>query len=53
VRSLRLRYRDIRGEWRDRWDPTLPNELPRAVDMVVDIEGTGQLRQVFLVGTGA
>lgn len=53
VRSLRLRYRDMRGEWRDRWDPTLPNELPRAVDMVVDIEGTGQLRQVFVVGTGA
>jgi general secretion pathway protein J len=53
VRSLRLRYRDKRGEWRDRWDPTLPDELPRAVDMVVDLEGAGQLRQVFLVGTSA
>lgn len=53
VRSLRLRYRDQRGEWRDRWDPTRPADLPRAVEMIVDAGGGGATRQLFLVGVGA
>lgn len=50
VRSLRLRYRDARGEWRERWDPTRPTDMPRAVEMVVDIGRGGAVRELFLVG---
>ena len=50
VESLRFRYRDDRGEWRDRWDPTDPKRLPRAVEMVVAVTGAGTTRQLFLAG---
>jgi general secretion pathway protein J len=52
VQSLRLRYRDDEGEWRERWDPSEPNAMPEAVELVVASEGQGTLRQLFLVGTG-
>ena len=52
VRSLRLRYRDDEGEWRERWDPSEPNAMPEAVELVVISAGQGTLRQLFLVGTG-
>lgn len=51
VRSLALRYRE-RGDWRDRWDPLRPAQLPGAVEMVVDLSGLGPVRQLFLTGTG-
>jgi general secretion pathway protein J len=50
VKSLALRYR-IGGEWRDRWDVTRADAMPRAVEMVLDIDGIGLVRQVFLTGT--
>jgi general secretion pathway protein J len=50
VRRLRLRYRDRQGEWRDRWDPTDPSELPLAVELVLDSRATGTTRQLFLAG---
>jgi general secretion pathway protein J len=50
VRSLRLRYRDREGNWRDRWDPTQPGQLPLAVEMVLETEAGGRIRQLFLVG---
>ncbi len=50
VRSLRLRYRDARGEWRDRWDPARVYEMPRAVEMIVEVKDRGGVRQLFLVG---
>lgn len=50
VHALRLRYRDRRGEWRERWDPRRPDELPRAVEMVVTFGDGGGLLQLFLVG---
>lgn len=50
VRSLRLRYRDARGEWRERWDPERVTDLPRAVEMVVDVGRGGAVRELFLVG---
>ena len=50
VQSLRFRYRDPRGEWRDRWDPTDPSRLPRAVEMVIAVSGSGTTRQLFLAG---
>jgi general secretion pathway protein J len=52
VRRLRLRYRDKQGAWRDRWDPTRITELPRAVELVMDVDGAGTTRQLFLAGTG-
>lgn len=51
VKSLVLRYR-LGGEWRPRWDATRPDALPRAVEMVLDVEGIGPVRQVFQTGTG-
>lgn len=51
VRSMVLRYR-IGGEWRDRWDSKRPGALPRAVEAVIDLEGIGPVRQLFLTGTG-
>jgi general secretion pathway protein J len=52
VRRLRLRYRDERGEWRDRWDPSDPAALPLAVELELDAEGSGLTRQLFLTGRG-
>jgi general secretion pathway protein J len=52
VRSVRLRYRDRDGNWRDRWDPTDAARLPAAVELVSDSAGQGQVRQLFLVGSG-
>lgn len=51
VRSFALRYR-ARDEWRERWDPTRATDLPRAVEVVAEIEGLGRVRQLFLAGTG-
>jgi general secretion pathway protein J len=51
VRSLRLRYRDRQGAWRDRWDPTGLSDLPVAVELVMNVEGGGTTRQLFLTGT--
>jgi general secretion pathway protein J len=53
VRGLQLRYRDKAGMWRDRWDPEVISELPRALEMVVDLQTGGSLRQLFLVGASA
>ena len=52
VRRVQLRYRDRDGTWRDRWDPTDPSRLPAAVELVSDSESQGQVRQLFLVGSG-
>jgi general secretion pathway protein J len=52
VRQVRLRYRDREGLWRDRWDATDPARLPTAVELVSDSAGHGQVRQLFLVGSG-
>jgi general secretion pathway protein J len=53
VRGLQLRYRDKAGMWRDRWDPEVISELPKALEMVVDLQAGGSLRQLFLVGASA
>lgn len=52
VRAVRLRYRDREGGWRDSWDPTDPTLLPRAVELITDDDVHGQIRQIFLVGSG-
>jgi len=51
VRRIRLRYRDREGRWRERWDPTRPTELPRAIELVMSAEGSGTTRQLFQAGT--
>ncbi|HEX8622739.1 MAG TPA: type II secretion system minor pseudopilin GspJ [Allosphingosinicella sp.] len=51
VRRVRFRYRDGEGNWRERWDPTKATELPRAVELVMDAEGSGTTRQLFQTGT--
>jgi general secretion pathway protein J len=51
VRRVRLRYRDDEGNWRERWDPTRATDLPRAVELVMDAQGSGTTRQLFLTGT--
>ena len=52
VTALRLRYRDDRGEWRERWDSSDATRLPQAVELVTASAGQGTVRQLFLVGTG-
>ena len=51
VRTIRLRYRDGEGQWRERWDPTQPSLMPLAVELVIDTQASGRTRQLFLVGT--
>lgn len=53
IETLTLRYRDEEGAWRERWDPTDITDLPRAVELVVDLGDGTAIRQLFLVGTGA
>jgi general secretion pathway protein J len=53
VRRVRFRYRDGEGRWRERWDPTKASELPRAVELVMDAEGSGTTRQLFQTGTAS
>lgn len=52
VRSMRVRYRDRLGHWQATWAPTRAAELPVAVEIVLEIEGKGAVRQLFLAGTG-
>lgn len=50
VRSVRLRYRDERGEWRPGWADPDPVKLPAAVEIVVDSARYGPIRMLFTVG---
>lgn len=53
VSGVAVRYRDERGEWRERWDPEEAGALPVAVELSIDAEGAGSIRQLFVAGTGA
>jgi general secretion pathway protein J len=50
VRSIAFRYRAATGDWRDRWDPEKPDDLPVAVEVVAETERSGVTRQLFLTG---
>jgi general secretion pathway protein J len=52
VEAVSLRFRDARGHWLDRWIPTQPDLLPRAVEMVLRRTGAPALTLMFLVGPG-
>ncbi len=51
VTALRMRYR-VAGAWADRWDIDLATALPQAVEIVLEVDRIGSVRQLFLVGTG-
>lgn len=50
VRGMSLRFRGPDGAWRERWDPEDMRTMPRAVEMVIETERHGAVRQLFLVG---
>jgi general secretion pathway protein J len=52
VRALRLRFRGRDGGWRDAWEPTDADALPRAVELVSRDDAHGSVRMLFLLGGG-
>ena len=52
IREARVRYLH-EGEWRDRWDPSLPTLMPTAIEITIDPGDLGTVRQLFLVGGSA
>jgi general secretion pathway protein J len=53
IDAVTMRYRDEKGDWRDNWQPTQPDLLPRAVEMVITRKNEAPLTLLFLVGPGA
>lgn len=51
VTSLAVRYRR-KGEWRETWDAQRVEAMPDAVEVVMDLDRIGRVRQLFLTGTG-
>jgi general secretion pathway protein J len=51
ITALSMRFHS-QGQWRDRWDPELPDQLPDAVEMTISAQAVPTLRQAFLVGPG-
>lgn len=51
ITALRLRFHS-EGEWRDRWDPEVSDQLPDAVELTITAPSVPALRQAFLVGPG-
>lgn len=52
VEDVALRFRDAKGDWRDEWTPTQPDQMPRAVEMTVMRTGEPPVTLRFLVGPG-
>ncbi|WP_414712598.1 type II secretion system minor pseudopilin GspJ [Sphingobium sp.] len=52
VEAVKLRFRDIQGEWREEWTPSQPDLLPRAVEMTVTRTGEPPVTLRFLVAPG-
>ena len=50
VRSVRMRYRNERGDWLDAWNEPDPARLPTAVELVADTERHRVLRMLFMTG---
>lgn len=51
VKSLSVRYRR-KGKWRETWDAERVEAMPDAVEVVMDLDRIGRIRQLFLTGTG-
>ena len=52
VEAVTLRFRDAEGKWRDKWTPTQPDLLPRAVEMTLTRTGEPPVMLRFLVAPG-
>lgn len=57
VRDMRLRYLDAQREWQPNWPPrlddgTLVMELPLAVEVVLEVEGWGEIRRLLPLPQG-
>lgn len=53
VVEVAFRYRDHKGAWRDDWQPSQPDLLPKAVEMRVTRAAHAPLTLLFIVGPGA
>ncbi|MET0376161.1 MAG: type II secretion system minor pseudopilin GspJ [Rhizorhabdus sp.] len=51
VSKLAMRYRR-QGVWTETWRSRLPADVPDAIELVMTIDGVGEIRQLFLVGIG-
>lgn len=51
VSALAVRYRDRHGDWRERWVPETPEQMPTAVEMSLTRGNDAPLTLRFLVGT--
>lgn len=51
VSKLTVRYRR-QGVWTETWRPRLPADVPDAIEVVMTVDGVGDIRQLFLVGIG-
>lgn len=50
VRSVRMRYRNERGEWLDAWTEPDPTRLPAAVELAMVSDRHGAVRMLFAAG---
>lgn len=50
VSAARLQFRDEKGEWRSDWSAIDADALPRALELLLTIQGKPQQRMLFLVG---
>lgn len=50
VSSAEIRFRDDAGEWRSDWSADDADALPRAIELLLTIEGKPEQRMLFLVG---
>ena len=53
VKSVQMRFRDERGEWRSDWSAIDPDALPRAVELRLTLAAKPEQRMLFLVGSQA
>jgi general secretion pathway protein J len=57
VNALEVRFLDQQQNWQSQWPPqtigtNAVSGLPRAVEVVVDVEGWGRIRRLFSVVAG-
>lgn len=50
VRSVEIRFRDDRGEWRGDWSANDPKALPRAIELTITPNAAPPVRLVLIVG---
>jgi general secretion pathway protein J len=51
LRSVAVRFRDIKGEWQPVWQPSDAGDMPRAVELTVTPVSRPPYRLVILVGS--